>query len=112
MKSAVSKNLDSLLRRRQLHGIARAVGWTLMILGIGLMLITVQYTPEQLATRFHVKPGSHEVFLLLPAPEQYFTIGIVTMILGLVVVVAEKALRKHPDMVDDIDFKSDNDNQL
>ena len=59
------------------------VGAAAFVLGIGLVLLTNHYTPDELVVRVRDKAWTQDVFLLLPAPEHYRTLGGVGILLGL-----------------------------
>jgi hypothetical protein len=61
------------------------VGWAAFFLGIAVMILTVRFKPEELASRFH----------WLPAPDYHRFIGMVALFAGLILVSAGLALRRH-----------------
>ena len=83
-RNQVSRRLDRVLRTRQFGGVLLLLGAAAFFLGIGLVLLTLQYTPEQLASIMRVRPWTQNIFLIFPAPEHYLLIGGGTVLAGLV----------------------------
>jgi len=84
-RNQVSRRLDRVLRTRHFGGILLLLGAAAFFLGLGLVLLTIQYSPEQLASIMRVKPWTQDIFLILPAPEHYLLIGGGTVLAGVVI---------------------------
>jgi hypothetical protein len=70
------------------------VGWAVVFLGLGAVLMTVSLTPEQIASLLRASPKlAQNIFLFLPAPAHFRLLGVATMFLGLLLVAAATALR-------------------
>jgi hypothetical protein len=79
----VSKRLDRVLRTQWVGAVLLGLGAAAFLLGIGLVFLTIHYTPVELVVRIRDKPWTQDVFLLLPAPEHYRILGGVSILVGL-----------------------------
>jgi hypothetical protein len=82
-ENQVSKRLDRVLRVQWFGAVLLFLGSAAFLLGIGLVFLTISYTPEELLVRVRDKPWTHDVFLLLPAPEHYRTVGGIAALVGM-----------------------------
>jgi hypothetical protein len=93
-RNQVSKRLDHILRFQRLGDVLLALGSAAILLGIGAFLITVQYTPEQLAAIMRSRPWTLDIFLILPAPHLFRAVGLCMSIAGVVVMAGGIKLRR------------------
>jgi hypothetical protein len=82
-RNQVSKRLDRVLRTQWVGAVLLGIGAAAFLLGVGLIFLTIHYTPEELLVRVRDKPWTHDVFLILPAAEHYRTLGGVGILVGL-----------------------------
>src|SRR5688500_17209089 len=82
-RNQVSERLDRVLRTQHVGGVLLLLGAAAFFLGIGVVLLTVQYTPEQLGAIMRVRPWTQDIFLLLPAPEHYRLLGVGSALAGI-----------------------------
>jgi hypothetical protein len=82
-KNQASRRLDRILRTQRIGGVLLLLGSAAFLLGAGLVLLTLQYSPEQFAAIVRAKAWTHDFFLLLPAPEHYRLMGGVIMLVGM-----------------------------
>jgi hypothetical protein len=82
-RNQVSKRLDRVLRTQWVGAVLLGLGAATFLLGIGLVFLTIHYTPDELLVRVRDKTWTQDVFLLFPAPEHYRTLGGVGILVGL-----------------------------
>ena len=82
-RNQVSKRLDRVLRAQWVGAVLLGLGAAAFLLGIGLIFLTIHYTPEELMVRVRDKPWTQDVFLFLPAPEHYRALGGFSIVAGL-----------------------------
>jgi hypothetical protein len=92
-QNQASRRLNRLLRTKSFGAGVLLVGSAALLLGIGVLLSTIHYTPEQLDVILRSRPWTQDFFLLLPAPEHYRSIGAVASVAGLTLVAAGALIR-------------------
>ena len=87
-RNQVSRRVERVVQVQRIGAALVILGWAAVFLGIGAMLLTVQYTPEQLAAILRSRPWTVDIFLLLPAPIYYRTMGAITLLAGFLLIAA------------------------
>jgi len=89
----VTKRLDRVLRAQLAGGVLLALGAAAFLLGIGLLLLTIRYTPDQLSTIMAARPWTHDVFLWLPVAEHHRLLGAAIVLAGIVLLALGNIVR-------------------
>src|SRR3982750_2761212 len=92
-RNQVSKRVDRVVRTQHVGAAFLIVGAAAFFLGISLVLLTVQYTPEQLTAIMRVRPWTQDIFLLLPAAEHYRLMAVGSMLAGIALFAVGGAIR-------------------
>ena len=91
----VSRRLDRLLRMERAGNVLLIVGWALVFLGLGAVILTISLTTEQWVSFLrNSKKFAHGILLWLPAPGHLRVLGVVTMFVGFLAVALASVLRK------------------
>lgn len=92
-RNNLTNRIDRVIRVQRIGDAFLILGWATVLLGIGVVLATVKYTPEQLAAILRSRPWTVDILMLLPAPAYFRTMGAIAFLAGVLLLAAGKSFR-------------------